>query len=389
MKRVVFCWEMGGNYGHIAGFVPIYRRLKKQGVQVFLIVRDTKFIHFLGDDAKDFCFQAPSPQFIPQQRELYSYADILAYIGYLDAPVLAHYVASWCELIEHIRPDTIIVDHAPTALLAARVLNIPTASLDIGFTRPPNDETFSYYFAERSAPHGKIDQQILTVVNQVMNNFKAPLLNRSTEIVATNQPFLCSFEETDHYGPRTNTTYVGNLFSDDTGQHFDWPTTSEQNIFVYLTAKVKNLAGVVDAIANLPGHKLFHLPGVAEESLAHFRGRSDVTLHTKPVQLRYLMQNVNLVVGQSGPGLSAQCLIAGKRYVVIPTQAEQRMLARRLISQGLAYGIDHHKEPNYTQVLEKTLNCEILQKNCAAAKEKYRGFNKEEQVEYIVNSILN
>ena len=64
------------------------------------------------------------------------------------------------------------------------------------------------------------------------------------------------------------------------------------------------------------------------------------------------------------------------------------MLARRLISQHLAYSNAHYREPNYAQILEKTLSCETLQPHCAVAKEKYRGFNKKKQIEDIVNSIL-
>ena len=52
------------------------------------------------------------------------------------------------------------------------------------------------------------------------------------------------------------------------------------------------------------------------------------------------------------------------------------MLVRRLISQHLAYSNAHYREPNYAQILEKTLSCETLRQHCAAAKKKYRGFNK-------------
>ncbi len=388
MKRIVFCWEMGDNYGHIAGFLPLYHGLRRQGIEVFLVLRHTTYAHLLGNDAPTFCFQAPSPHCALVPRELYSYVDILACIGYLNEPVLLRYVTDWCDLLQHIRPDLVLADHAPTALLAAKVLQLPTAALGTGFTSPPTLAVFPPFFPNRLPPDDTLSSQILAVTNRVLQQLQAATLDRLEDILTATKLFLCTFSELDHYGSRATANYYGTLFSDNMGAVFEWPSLNEPRIFAYLTPKVSQLSKVLADIAQLPGHKLLHLPGVNSELLAGYRNRTDLTLAPAPLKLGPLLQTLDLVIGQGGLGLSSQCVIRGVKQVLIPTQMEQRMLTRQLVTQRLAYAIDpKRQEPPMAKVFAQALTCTTLAQHCAATRLKYADFSQEKQIEAIVQAI--
>src|SRR6187431_1555200 len=200
MLRAIFCWEMGANYGHIAGFLPIYKELKRRGVDIWLIVRDNTHVHLLGDEAITQCLQAPSPRFNPAPRDLHTFADLLAQIGYINEQVLSHYVLDWCELILPLKPDWIISDHAPTAQLAARALGIPACLIGTGFILPPVKSYFPPLFSEFAQSVNQLDEKILYAMNKVLALFKAKPYREIGDLFNSSQQFLCSFAEQDHYG---------------------------------------------------------------------------------------------------------------------------------------------------------------------------------------------
>lgn len=389
MLRAVFCWEMGANYGHIAGFLPLYKELKLRGVDIWLIVREQKHVHLLGDDAVRQCLQAPSPKFNPQPRALCTFADLLAQIGYLNEQVLSHYVLDWCELILPLKPDWIISDHAPTAQLAARALGIPASLIGTGFILPPVQKFFPPHFSEFASSVNQLDEKILVTMNKVLALFKAEPFRNVGGLFNSSQQFLCSFEEQDHYGVRPDVSYRGALFDSSFGEPASWPANAECYTFAYLTPQVKNFEAAVDAVAKLPGCKLLHIPSADQKLIGQYNHRSDVIIHSKPILLASILECADLVIHQGGMGVSAQALLNGIPQVLIPTQTEQRMLARRMLEQNIAHAVDHHHEnPAFETAFQHALTDNGLREKSAMLKQKYSGFSQRQQIEDIVNEMM-
>lgn len=383
--RVVFCWEMGGNYGHIAGFLPLYTELVRQGIEVWCILRERRFAYLLGEEILARCVQAPSPKCIAQQKPLYSYADILSYIGYLQEPVVTRYIADWCSLLQQIQPQVVIADHSPTALLAARHLAIPAFSIGTGFTNPPADENFPWFFPERPAPHGHIDAQLLYVVNRALKNLQGEPLAKLGDIFNGSQVVLNTFAELDHYGARENTQYWGPLYSQDIGEAVKWPEHIQPRIFAYLTPQIPNFSLALKEVMQLPGYKILHIPGVDATSLVEATTK-EVCIKTTAVRLESILDHADLVINQGGMGLSSQCFIRGIPQVIIPTQIEQRMLARRMLMQKLALAVDPKLEnPPYEETFQKALDVSFKQKIMPT----YKDFSLQQQVEKIVKEIIS
>lgn len=388
MLRTVFCWEMGANYGHIAGFLPIYKELKRRGVDVWLIVRDNTYVHLLSDEATKQCLQAPSPRFNPTPRDLHTFADLLAQIGYLNEQVLSHYVLDWCELILPLKPDWIISDHAPTAQLAARALGIPACLIGTGFILPPVKKFFPPLFSEFAQSVNQVDEKILYTMNKLLALFKAEPYREIGDLFNSSQQFLCSFVEQDHYGFRPSVNYQGALF-DSFGEEFTWPSGAEFYSFAYLTSKIKGFERAVAAVASLPGFKLLHVPAAEKTIIEQYRDRSDVVIKSEPILLDSILDRADLVIHQGGMGVSAQALLKGIPQVLIPTQTEQRMLARRMLEQHIALAVDHHHEsPAFESVFQNALLDQQLRTNAEGLKQKYAGFSKAQQIKNIVDEML-
>ncbi len=390
MKRVVFCWELGGNYGHISGFINLYRHLKVQGFEVAFILRSLKYTGLLSENAQTNCFKAPIPNIIPTTRVAYSYADILAQIGYLDEAVLSNYLKAWRDLLIQTGADLVVADHAPTALLAAQTLGLPSAAIGTGFVMPPGSVEFPLYLPDGEKPVIGIDHQLVIEINKVLKKSGARSLEEVGNIFSRSQQFLCTFPELDHYGYRQETEYWGPLFSDDIGEVFSWPKGAEPRIFAYLTPKIINLSQVIRALATLPGFKLLHIPGMSANDIEAYQAPNLKILST-PVNMRSLLsEGVEMVVSQGGMGLASQCFLAGIKQVIIPTQMEQHMLAQRMSSQELAYGIAaENVTATYRDVFHQALGCPVLAHSCALIKQKYTGFSQTEQIEALVEDMVS
>lgn len=388
MLRTVFCWEMGANYGHIAGFLPIYKELKRRGVDVWVIARDSTHVHLLGDEAITQCLQAPSPRFNPAPRDLHTFADLLAQIGYLNEQVLSHYVLDWCELILPLKPDWIIADHAPTVQLAARALGIPACLIGTGFILPPVKKFFPPLFFEFAQSVNQVDEKILYTMNKVLALFKAEPYREIGDLFNSSRQFLCSFAEQDHYGARSNVPYWGALFDSSFGEEFTFPSGAEFYSFAYLTSKIKGFEHAVAAVANLPGFKLLHIPAADKNIIEQYRNRNDVVIKSEPVLLSSVLDRVDFVAHQGGMGVSAQCLLKGVPQVLIPTQTEQRMLARQMLTLNNAKAVDHHKNPSFDIVFQEASIDQELRAKTTLLQKKYVGFSQQVQIEHMVDEML-
>jgi UDP:flavonoid glycosyltransferase YjiC (YdhE family) len=137
MASVLYAWEFGANLGHIGTFLPIARELRAHGNAVHWVVTHPHQAARLLPKAGFDWLQAPTmPE---QQREgpPLSYADILLRYGYADSNNLLGLVVAWRELLRLTGANVVLADHAPTAILAARTLDIPVMLFGSGFFAPP------------------------------------------------------------------------------------------------------------------------------------------------------------------------------------------------------------------------------------------------------------
>src|SRR3954466_6055754 len=121
MSRVLFAWELGGSLGHLTSLQPLTIEFLKRGHQVFLAARDLSQLQtvFAGIDVT--LLQAPwNARCKGILQPVITYADLLLNVGFSDANALSSHVSAWKSIYDLVKPDLLVCDHSPTALLAAR-----------------------------------------------------------------------------------------------------------------------------------------------------------------------------------------------------------------------------------------------------------------------------
>lgn len=139
-----------------------------------------------------------------------SYADVLASQGWGTPGGLWGLTQCWVNLFQLTKPDLIVADHAPTAVLAAQSLGIAVVQIGNGFELPPLASPFPCLpdapevSAERRT---QTEIQLVESINRVRLRLGVGGIRHLAGLFAQIPRFLACFGELDHYGPRVRETY--------------------------------------------------------------------------------------------------------------------------------------------------------------------------------------
>ena len=122
MATILLTWELGGGLGHLVNLLPLAKGLFERGHRVVAALRDLSRAEDVFGGVEVTYLQAPvinRPvfQIIEPVR---NFAQLLFNNGFSDPAELKIMSRAWLNLYEYVRPDLIVFDHSPTALLAAR-----------------------------------------------------------------------------------------------------------------------------------------------------------------------------------------------------------------------------------------------------------------------------
>src|SRR4051812_18935343 len=121
MPTVLMVWELGGGLGHVMQLAPLARSLIGCGHAVFASLRDLSRVD--GAFGRGAVSLLPAPwkvATLPNPvRPPLSLAHILHNLGWADDAELRSLCEAWRTIYRLVRPDVVVFDHAPTALLAS------------------------------------------------------------------------------------------------------------------------------------------------------------------------------------------------------------------------------------------------------------------------------
>lgn len=359
MSRIVFAWQLGANYGHLMTDLPIAERLRALGHDVSFVVSD-EFI----------AAQLLSPanfQFVPAPRHarppasapaLVSYADIMEASGFADEHSLATLTHEWSERIASTRADVIVADHAPMAVLAARLLGIPTVILGTGFTVPPLIAPLPLIRPWETIEPGRLqrlDNRVLRRINSLLARRGLSGFAHLFDMFAGLTTLLTTFPELDPFGPRNHGTYLGPITSEATSTPVQWNIGARHHILAYLRPSVAKLGAILTALEQADAEVICVVPGATEELERHFESTS-IRLLGRPLPLLSLMPSADLVVSYGGAGLVASSLTAGVPMFLVPENTEQMLGSMQVAKLGAGMVIepwqpDRNVEPALQRML--------------------------------------
>lgn len=390
-RHVVFAWELGAGYGHVAGMRPLMEGLMARGHRVSVVARYLNTASGVLGDLQVPVYQAPYWNGrVDKLDATFTFPEILLGFGYGSVDTLEPFVHGWVTLLETLAPDLVVVDHGPTAILACRVRGMAFATYGTGFFVPPA-VTPAPVFVGMPVPSGerikRHEQQVADAINGVLRRRGGAEVDGFKGLFHPAAHFLCTFEELDHYSQRRGADYRGPRFDANLGEGFAWPKGPEKRVFAYLKEESKAFKGLLPALTGLDASVVLHVPGASDALVRHCRDRRNVRLLRAPALMRQVYDEADLVVCNAGHGVVGGGLLAGKRMLLAPDFLEQNVLTYQVTSRRLAMvapaggsGGDHRR------ALEAALLSSKLGSNAQAFRDRYRAFDQPAQVDTLVEA---
>lgn len=393
MKRVLLAWELGAGTGHLHKFALACDALRRAGYRPVLAVKDVVAARrVLGSDVETL----PAPFWLGRAKGLppaACYAEVLMHVGYLETDTVSALIGSWMALIAAARVDAVIAEHAPSALLAARALGMPTLVLGTGFTVPPDTAPMPSLEAWHKLAHGRLlqaESQVLATINAVLQQLQAAPLQRLAELFYQRRPMLLTLPELDHYGERPDTRYWGAYVSQSQQLRSpQWPGGSGERVFVYLHPEYRHFDGLLKQLRDAPLRTLVVAPGMPQ-TLADRLGSQRLRISPHAVDLAAVARECRVIVNHAAHGTLANVFALGLPVLMIPNYVEQTVLAWRAAKQGL--GLMASPDPrshNYPSMIGQLLDTRGCFEAAAAyaERDRERHVPRDELIEHLLGEI--
>lgn len=333
MAHLVMCWELGGDLGHVARMRPLAEALQHRGHRITFIVREPLQAERLLDPKRFSWLQAPyQARAVPTPlAPTLSFAAVMYNCGFHAAAALRGRLRAWRNLYSVLQPDLLVFDHSPTAMLAARDLEIPRIALGTGFCIPPAVRPLPLFDPAAGGSVAHVEDQVLAVANQALAGLGNPPIRRLADIYQANAGVFFTLKELDHYSGRGSAGYWGPT-RQDSGVAPAWPATAGRRIFAYLKP-FKTLQSLLEALRDSGQAVLVYLAKGAEDLAQKYAGER-MTFSHRPVDLGRAVADADLVICHAGHGTISAALLGGKPLLLLPLNMEQRMLAARVVELG-------------------------------------------------------
>ena len=390
MARIAIAWEMGGELGHAMACAMLARALTQRGHRIAFMFRELRQLAALADADRYEVFQAPMSHFDSHGAGAsYSMADILLGCGYDDPGQLTGLLGGWVALLGRWGAEMVIADSAPTALLAARVRGLPRVSYGNGFSIPPHLTPLPAFRVDAAMDPSHLarsDARATQVANAALGALGAPPIGSLSEVFATDEDFLCTFPELDHYGARPPAAYWGPRVSVDAGEAVRWPPHEGPRVIVYLRRALPQLDALIDALAASPCRVAAYIPELDADRRARLQGARRI-VSERPLRLKPLLEGCELFVSHGG-NVAPGALMAGVPQLVFPAQYEQFLTALRIAQAGCGSWLGPGAKPGEVgPALRRLLEDPRYAGAARAFARRYAAFSPAEQQRRIVARI--
>jgi UDP:flavonoid glycosyltransferase YjiC (YdhE family) len=382
MARIAFAWEMGGELGHAMACNSLAQALRARGHHVGFMFRELHGLAHLPGLAAHDVFQAPVSVSEGDGKAIpASFADILLGCGYDRPQHLAGLLAAWFALLGRWKPDLLVTDFAPTALLAARVMGLRRVAFSNGFSMPPRLTPLpAFRFDEVIDPQRLIDAdaRALATVNGALARFGVAPLQRLAQQFETDEDFLATFPELDSYASRPTAGYWGPRVSFDSGKDVQWPAGDGKRIAIYMRQSSKLIDPIIDALAASPHRVVAFIPDLDAQRTARLRSDKRM-VSDRAMRLAPLLRECDLLISHGG-NICPGSLTIGVPQLVLPTQYEQYLTAHRIaqIGAGAWIGPDVGAEA-VAQTLRQVLEDPTVAQAARAFAARYAAYSPAEQ----------
>jgi len=387
MSCILFAWEMGSNYGHLTRDLPLARLLRDQGHKVVMAVPNLRLAWNILKHEGLTIVQSPILRSnIERSTAPINYPDLLIHEGYDDAVFLNGAVHGWKGLLEILTPSLVVFNHAPTALIAARILDIPVMMIGTGFEIPPQMSPMPSFRPMQNLPSSVLAQP----ENFILDQIRPILASYGKQITTLSQLFydsktlLSTFSELDPFGPRPSVEYIGSVFSIPNASQVEWQTSKPVRIFVYLRTTNFEVEKYLSVLNKLNAEVICSIPGAPPDWVKKY---SSLKIITNTIDLSELLNKASGVVTY-GPGTLATALLAGVPVLLIPQMQEQYLTGLRLESIGAGFMLNTSaSEFVFFESLKSLIENPQYRQSANLFSQKYRQFNSAEASNKLLTNV--
>jgi UDP:flavonoid glycosyltransferase YjiC (YdhE family) len=403
MAHIHLCWELGGGFGHAVRLKVLAQALLARGHQVTLSLRDLMRPHGLLAGLDVPMFQTPVwlHQAVGLPAAQANLAETLFNCGYLEPATLRGVLAGWRSLFAQLRPDLVVADYAPTAILAARSLGLRSAAVGNGFSSPPAGQPLPALRDWDRIPAGRLaasEARLLNTANTLLGEFGAAPFARAADLFSGDLQLLCTWPELDHYGRAPESVHwMGSNFLADAGIEPHWPPGDGPKVFAYLKASHPAHGAALRALVDEGCRTLVYMPEVA--GAGGGAGGMEAPVNSPllryadgPVALQQALAQADLYVSHAGEATLAQSLLAGVQMLMLPAHTEQFLAARRVAASGAGLNAASFKSPaEWRDALRQLLDDPSYRQAAQAFAARHAGFSQQgmgEEVARLLERLL-
>lgn len=384
MKRIEFCWELGGGTGHVTTLFPIAAAMQARGHPVRFLLRDLKAAADLAGAAELPREGAPiwnGPPLFPQPR---NFGEILLNFGYHNAATVQALIAAWRERLQG--AGAVIANVAPAAHLAARTLGMPAFEISQGFHVPPR--TLPAPPLRDWEPHVRseleaADHRVLAAMNAALATFGTAPIATIGELFEPRH-MLLTYPELDIYPERGPAEYFGITNTGEGSAVPPWPAGKGPRVFAYLYHYHTMLEPLLAALHALDMPTLALCRGIAP-ALREKYGKGPVHFSDEPMAVSKILPQADAVICHGSHQMTAQALLAGKPALLLPTQLEQFLIMRRVVRQGAGLGIaPDASSPDFSAALHALTSTASYAASAQAFMRRYASHDRDSALRTII-----
>lgn len=350
MRKILFCWELGEDYGHLGKILALTNEFTDRSIEFYVALKDLSSASKIDWPANVTFIQAPiwlrSNKLAPKAS---SYAEILLYKGYDSYRHLKMLTDAWSIIFDLISPDVILFDYSPSALLAASNLSTPKVIISNPYLTPtPGRSTInlmpSANFDEIKAI--EIHQWVINVINSVRHDYRACPIEAIGDLFIADAIFLSGFSETDYFGAyRSNVTYCGAALATSIGtQDPRWKPGFSKKSIAYLKHRDPRSSIILQILASMQARTLCFYSESKLEDIKEFSD-SSLIVSNIPFNLTDAYGEAGAIICHGGQGVVNEALNRGIPLILVPTQAEQYFIAEKIKTMGVGIIINKSDTP--------------------------------------------
>ncbi len=401
--RVLFAWEVGRNFGHVTKLVEVARPLAKRKAELFFALQNPAVIKPFSEGLKYKVLQAPYYPVQPpapgsKRGPSLIYPDDLRPCGYDRPAELAGLIEAWRGLYELVKPDVLVVQAAPTALLAARGFKFKKAAFGAGYDVPPLATPMPplrYWEKIDEEVMARHEEMVLNNVNEALVLAGIPKIKKFADALKVDAEFLTTFEELDHYPDRASFTkskpkYCGPFYSIDGGEEVDWKKESGKRIFGYIRPETMPFKPCIEALRGLPDDYdvIIAAPGIPP-GLKKQIEKPGLRIFNGAIRLDKLIGKCDLGICHGSSGISAAFALNGVPQLLLPGHIEQLMCSRAIGRNKAGRGlIGEYDAGKVTELISLLLNEGEFKQAAQNMAEKYKDFDPSKLATKIADELV-